>query len=163
MIPVPTCSAATSFMWFLCVFFTKTTSIIPTSRMIRTCWNKWQYSRRKTKKHMLQYKCKVCWSFSFSVVSLSVNNILKLQTYLLNSPSCTLLLGASSFPQLQPTAVPWMSPCRKTLQCSGPVPENYSHTLSYYNENYSSISKTEHKKFHDDKSAKSFIVTNPKA
>lgn len=37
MIPVPTCSAATSFMWFLCIFLTKITSIIPTSRMIRTC------------------------------------------------------------------------------------------------------------------------------
>lgn len=37
MIPVPTCSAATSLMWCLCVFLTKTTSIIPTSRMIRSC------------------------------------------------------------------------------------------------------------------------------
>lgn len=35
MIPVPTCSAAISFMWLLSVFLTKTTSIIPTSRMIR--------------------------------------------------------------------------------------------------------------------------------
>lgn len=37
MIPVPTCSAATSLMQFFRLFLTKTTSIIPTSRMIRTC------------------------------------------------------------------------------------------------------------------------------
>lgn len=78
-------------------------------------WTAWQmpaFSLFTTSHHTAWCSMRTIW-----------NLYLEMSSFCLNSPSCIWLLGAGPSLQLPPTAAPWTSPCRRKLQCSGPVLE----------------------------------------